>query len=252
MRRTEADRRVSDALFFTAEPVASWPAVGATFTLTGPDGRHAATVRRIRPGESIMVGDGQEQGVRGVVREVGRDTVQLEVTELGRRAASQRRLVVAQALAKGDRAELAVEMLTETGADEIVPWPAARSIVRWSGERGVRAGDKWRTTAREAAKQSRRLRIPVVTEPLTTRELVDRAARTDLTLVLHEDATTWLGEVDRPDGGDVLIIVGPEGGIAPEELEAFAAAGARLVRISDGVLRTSTAGVVAVGLLRAR
>ena len=107
-------------------------------------------------------------------------------------------------------------------------------------------------TAREAAKQSRRLRVPAVTEPLTTSGLADRAAGTGLALVLHEEATTWLTESDRPDSGEVMIIVGPEGGIAPEELSVFAAAGACPVRISDGVLRTSTAGVVAVGLLRAR
>ena len=243
---------MTEPLFFTADSVANWPAVGADFTLTGPDGRHAATVRRIRPGESILVGDGRGQGVRGVVREVGRDTVQLDVTESLAAPVPARRLVVAQALAKGDRAELAVEMLTEIGVDEIVPWPAARSIVRWSGDRGDRSLAKWRATAREAAKQSRRLRVPVVTEPLTTSELADRAERTPLTLVLHEDAPTWLGDVDRSEEGDILIIVGPEGGIVPDELKAFAGAGACPVRISDGVLRTSTAGVVAVGLLRGR
>jgi 16S rRNA (uracil1498-N3)-methyltransferase len=243
---------VSDPLFFTAEPVTAWPAVGACFTLTGPDGRHAAMVRRIRPGESIMVGDGHGQGVRGVVREVGRDTLQLEVTESLTAPNPDHRLVVAQALAKGDRAELAVEMLTEAGVDEIVPWQAARSIVRWSGDRATRAWQKWQNTAREAAKQSRRLRVPVVTKPLTTRDLADRAARTGITLVLHEEATSWLAEIGLSDASDIMIIVGPEGGIDPDELTAFVTAGGQPVRISDGVLRTSTAGVVAVGILRAR
>lgn len=243
---------MSDPLFYSAESIASWPAIGDSFTLTGPDGRHAATVRRIRAGESIMVGDGRGKGVRGVVRVVGRDTVQLEVTESLTTPVPERRLVVAQALAKGDRAELAVQMLTEIGVDEIVPWPAARSIVRWSGDRGERSVEKWRATVREAAKQSHRLRSPVVAQPLTTRDLVDRMAQADLALVLHEQATSWLGDIVVPDAGEIMIVVGPEGGIAPEELETFVGAGARSVLISDGVLRTSTAGVVAVGMLRAR
>jgi 16S rRNA (uracil1498-N3)-methyltransferase len=237
---------VTDPLFFTSDLVASWPAVGEPFTLTGPDGRHAATVRRIRAGESIMVGDGQGQGVRGVVREVGRDTVLLEVTESLSAPKRERRMVVAQALAKGDRAELAVEMLTEIGVDEIVPWPAARSVVRWSADRVERSLAKWRATAREAAKQSRRLRIPAIREPAPTAALATRVAAADLALVLHEEATDWIGDVDFPATGEIMIIVGPEGGIAPDELEAFVGASACPALISDGVLRTSTAGVVAI------
>jgi len=161
------------------------------------------------------------------------------------------RLVVAQGLAKGDSGELAVQMMTEAGVDEIVPWSAARSIVRWRGERGARALDRWVATAREAAKQARRAWLPEVSPPVTTGALARRA-----TFVLHEEAEAALSTVDLSDGGagrdQIVLVVGPEGGIAREELDCFTAAGAVPVRLGDTVLRTSTAGVAALALLSAR
>jgi 16S rRNA (uracil1498-N3)-methyltransferase len=240
---------VTTPLFFAAD--LGRPEVGSLITLDGDDGRHAVVVRRIRPGEELMVGDGRGFGVRGTVREVGRAELTLEVTEILRAPDDRGCIVVAQALAKGDRSELAVEMLTETGVSTIVPWAASRSVVRWAGDRGERSRAKWQATAREAAKQSRRLSIPEVTPPMTTLEVVRRIAGADLALVLHEEARGRLAEHPWSGEGEVLVVVGPEGGIAPEELDAFVAAGARPVSVSDGVLRTSTAGAVAVALLRA-
>jgi 16S rRNA (uracil1498-N3)-methyltransferase len=133
-----------------------------------------------------------------------------------------------------------------------VPWQASRSIVRWSPERAIRSLAKWRSTAREAAKQSRRLNVPHVSEPVTTSQLAQRAARADLALVLHEDAKQPIAEVDLPAAGTVLIIIGPEGGISEAELSELSRAGARPVSISDAVLRTSTAGVVAFAGLKLR
>jgi 16S rRNA (uracil1498-N3)-methyltransferase len=240
---------VTDPLFFAAD--LGRPEVGSLVTLAGDDGRHAVVVRRIRPGEQVMVGDGRGFGVRGCVREVGRADLTLEVVETLAPPENGRRVVAVQALAKGDRSELAVEMLTETGVATIIPWAASRSIVRWSGERGERSRAKWQATAREAAKQSRRLWVPDVTPPMTTTAVAQRIAETDLAFVLHEAATERLVDQPRPEKAEILVVVGPEGGIAPEELEAFLAAGAAAVSISDGVLRTSTAGTVAVALLRA-
>ena len=226
------------------------PSPGTTILLGGDEGRHAAVVRRIAAGETVLVSDGRGRGVRGRVVEAGKTGLRLEVLEQLSAPEPSLRVVAVQALAKGDRSELAVEMLTEVGVSEIWPWQASRSIVRWSAERGEKSLGKWRSTAREATKQSRRLVQPTLRPVLSTGQLAAALAEVDLALVLHEDADTLLREVELPAAGTVAVVVGPEGGIAPEELERFAAAGARAVSVSDAVLRTSTAGVVAVaGLL---
>jgi 16S rRNA (uracil1498-N3)-methyltransferase len=243
---------MTDPLFLLDEIADPFPIVGARLTLSGDEGRHAVVVRRIQPGEMIMIGNGRGTGVRGVVVEVRGAGLVVEVLSHLTTAAEPRCFVAAQALAKGDRSELAVEMMTEMGISEIVPWQAARSIVRWTPDRAARALSRWRSTAREAAKQSRRLQIPQVSEPVTTRQLARRVANADCALLLHEEAEEPLAEVDLPPAGTVLIMIGPEGGISAEELSELTRAGAQPVSISDGVLRTSTAGVVALAGLKLR
>ncbi|MCK9899850.1 16S rRNA (uracil(1498)-N(3))-methyltransferase [Frankia sp. Cpl3] len=233
--------------------------------LGGPEGRHAATVRRLRAGERLDVTDGAGTALECEVRSVGRD--ELECIVLRRRSVGlpSPRLVVAQALAKGDRGELAVEMMTEVGVDEIVPWAASRCVVRWDGERGERSRARWSRTAREAAKQSRRLSWPEVGGLVTTRQLAERARRSALTVVLHETASTPLAGLAVPvreqedmreqgregEPREILLVVGPEGGVADDELAAFTGNGAIAGRLGPTVLRTSTAGVVAAALVLA-
>lgn len=236
---------MSDALFLGE---LTDPHVGATVRLTGDEARHAVAVRRIQVGESVMIADGAGLAVRGEVISAAKTELVVRVGEVLRSPAVSRRISVAQALPKGDRAELAVTAMTELGVNRILAWQAARSIVRWSGERGTKALAKWQTAAREATKQSRRFAVPAVSA-VGTREVLRAIEEADLTLILHEDATRHIAEIDLPGEGEVLLIVGPEGGISPEELEAFTDAGGRPVVISDGVLRTSTAGVVALGQL---
>ena len=243
---------MTEPLFLLDNLADPLPMVGSHVRLAGDEGRHAAIVRRIRPGEIIMIGNGRGQGVRGVVLEVTGPSLIIEVINHLSSSSESRRFVAAQALAKGDRAELAVEMLTETGVDEIVPWQASRSIVRWSPDRAIRSLEKWRSTAREAAKQSRRLTVPRVSDRVSTAQLAQRVAIVDLALLLHEEAKESLAEVDLPSAGTILIIIGPEGGIAAEELRQLTQAGARSVSISEAVLRTSTAGVVALAGLMLR
>ena len=242
---------MSDPVFH-AELPSELPALGATVLLDGPEGRHAAVVRRIRPGEQVVLTDGLGRAVTGPVVATGKQSITVEVASTRTEEPPSVRFVVAQALAKGDRGELAVELLTEVGAAEILPWQASRSIVRWSGERGAKGLARWRSTVREAAKQSRRLWTPVVGEPIGTAALAERVAAADVALLLHEEADLSLADVALPRRGEVLLVVGPEGGIAPEELAALTEAGGRPTLLTPHVLRTSTAGVVACAGLMLR
>ena len=227
------------------------PAVGGEVELTGDEGRHAAVVRRLRVGEVVLVSDGNGSAVRGPVASVGKSGVVVTVAEVLHEPERPVRYVAVQALPKGERAELAVEMLTELGVDEIVPWQAERSVVRWAPDRVERGLTRWRASAREAAKQCRRFRVPTVSMPMSTAELALRIAQTDLTVVLHETALDRLGTFTLPPIGEVMFIVGPEGGLSDTELATFAAAGGRTALIADAVLRTSTAGVVALAQMQA-
>ncbi|RKN42663.1 16S rRNA (uracil(1498)-N(3))-methyltransferase [Micromonospora endolithica] len=222
--------------------------------LDGPEGHHAATVQRLRVGEELLLADGRGGTAAATVTAVGRGTLDLEVVSRGYVDAPVPRLVVVQGIAKGDRGELAVQAMTEVGVDEIVPWAAARSVTQWRGERGVRAREKWASTAREAAKQARRAWLPVVAgaPDESTTQVGRRIAGAAGAFVLHEEAEEPLTVAPLPDAGEIVLVVGPEGGITQAELDGFAAAGARPVRLGPSVLRTSTAGVAALSVLSAR
>ena len=224
--------------------------VGGSAVLDGPEGRHAATVRRLREGEELVLSDGSGAQVRCVVDEVAKDSLRLTVVERWVVPEPTPRVVLAQALVKGDRGELAVELATEAGVDAVLPWKAARCVTKWEdGPRGAKALARWRSTAREAAKQARRARVPSVGEPVTTAALAKLVGTSATTLVLHESATSPLSAVDLPARGDVLLVVGPEGGITDQELATLTEAGARVVRLGPTVLRASTAAAVALGAL---
>lgn len=183
-----------------------------------------------------------------VVTAVGRDHVTLDVRAVHTVPPPRPRLVVAQSLVKGDRGELAVELMTEVGVDTVIPWAAERSIAKWQAERGAKALAKWRSTAREAAKQSRRAWLPEVTELATTAALAKRAS-TACAIVLEADAPAKLHELALPETDDILLFVGPEGGISPAERASLKDAGAIEARLGPLVLRTSTAGAAAAAIL---
>jgi 16S rRNA (uracil1498-N3)-methyltransferase len=215
----------------------------------GDEAHHAVAVRRLRNGEPLALTDGAGTTVTGVVRATGKRRLTVEVEEVATSTEPEPRVTVVQALPKGDRGELAVEVLTEVGVATVVPWAASRSVAVWRGERADKSLARWRTTAREAAKQARRAWFPYVEAMATTAQVCTLLGSVDLAVVLHEDASTCLASLDVPVTGSLLVVVGPEGGLTDDEVAAFAAAGAHAVRLGDEVLRTSTAGVVAVAAL---
>ena len=240
---------VSSLPVFLAEQL---PAEGAETTLAGPEGRHAATVRRLRAGERLMLTDGCGELALCAVLETARDRLRLQVLRRTVEQAPALRVTLAQALVKGQRGELSVELATEAGVDAVLPWRADRCVARWDdGPRGAKALSRWRETAREAAKQSRRGWFPEVAEPVGTAALGQRCAAAAACLVLHESAADPLPSVPLPVAGELLLVVGPEGGITEAELATLTAAGGRPVRLGPGVLRSSSAGAVALGAIGA-
>lgn len=231
-------------------------APGGLFLLGGTEGRHAGVVQRRAPGERVDVVDGAGTRLVGEVAEVGPDGVHLRVTELLVEPVASPRLVLVQALAKGDRDEMAIEAATEVGVDEVVPWQAERSIVVWRGDRAAKSRARWLGTVRAAAKQSRRAHVPEVAVAVDHGALLRRVRSTveagGAVLVLHEEATEPVGTVSLPATGDLLVVVGPEGGISERETAGMIEAGAVAVRLGPHVLRTSTAGPVALSLLAHR
>ncbi|MEU3773274.1 16S rRNA (uracil(1498)-N(3))-methyltransferase [Streptomyces sp. NPDC032472] len=229
---------------------------GPRFVLDGPEGRHAVSVKRLNPGEALVLTDGRGGWAEAVVEAAeGKDRLSVAVSATGHEAEPEVRITVVQALPKGDRGELAVETMTETGVDAIVPWQASRCITQWRGDRGAKSLAKWRSTAREAGKQSRRVRFPEVAEAMSTKQVAALLAEADLAVVLHEDRahpSGALATAELPAKGSIVLVVGPEGGVSPEELALFAEAGAHPFRLGSSVLRTSTAGTAATAVLLAR
>jgi 16S rRNA (uracil1498-N3)-methyltransferase len=215
----------------------------------GGEGRHAVDVLRLTPGETVRVGDGEGTLAEGEVLSAGPEGLRVAVRARYDVPAPTPQFVLVQALPKGDRGPLAVELATELGVDRIVPWQAARCVTRWRDDRVDRGLAKWRSAARAAAKQSRRPRLPDVTDPMTTREVCGLLADADLAVVLHEQARRPLAELQIPRTGTVVVVVGPEGGLTDGEVVAFRAAGAEAVRLGPEVLRTSTAGAATLAAL---
>jgi 16S rRNA (uracil1498-N3)-methyltransferase len=225
---------------------------GETVMLSGPEGRHAAVVRRLRAGERADLSDGAGTLASGVVASVSQESVAVTVRSVVAVPAPSPRITVVQALAKGDRGELAVEMMTEVGVDAVVAWPAERSVVRWEGARGERALLKWAGVAREAAKQSRRAWIPRVSGPASLPEVARAVSAAACAIILEAGAVDRLSRLALPADGEIVLVVGPEGGISPSERSALAVAGAVGARLGPTVLRTSTAGAAAAAVLLSR
>jgi 16S rRNA (uracil1498-N3)-methyltransferase len=241
---------VVEPLFFAA--IGSDTAVGSTFVLGGPEAKHAVSVRRMTIGEAIAVSDGLGIKIRGKVLKVQKDTLEISVESVDTLEAPSTKLLLVQALAKGDRDELAIQACTELGVFGVVPWQADRSISIWKDEKKSKGQTRWQSIVTEAAKQSLRAFIPRVDEVLDSQSLIQLLQGFDQVLVLDPEATASITEITPPASGRVAIVVGPEGGMSPQELESFSRAGFSSVHLGSGVLRTSTAGMAAVSYLQAK
>ncbi|MGV8852395.1 MAG: 16S rRNA (uracil(1498)-N(3))-methyltransferase [Rhodoglobus sp.] len=224
--------------------------VGDTVSLTKAEARHAVTVSRLAVGETIAINNGAGLTVSGPITTAEHTELSITVAELQRAERSSPAVFLAQALAKADRDELAVQVATELGIDGVIPWSASRSISRWNGDKVTKGRDRWAAIVREASKQSLRTWLPDVLDLVTTKQLAAFAASTRM-LVLEPTATETLSDL-VVDDRDIVLVVGPEGGVADHELELLTAAGASTVRLGSEVLRTSTAGPAALAVLNVK
>ena len=232
-------------------PIPSDTKAGSKIKIAGAEAKHAMSVRRLQVGEAISVSDGQGQKARGKVSELSKDFLELNVESVENIERPKPQLVLVQALAKGDRDEMAVQACTELGIQTVIPWQSERSVSIWKSEKQDKHRLRWQTIATEAAKQSLRPFIPEVEKVLGTAQLIDRLQSFDLKLVLDPTSSTALTSVSLIGHQSIAIVVGPEGGISPQELEQFRSAGLSLVGLGSGILRTSTAGVAVVSYLQA-
>ncbi|WP_404433045.1 16S rRNA (uracil(1498)-N(3))-methyltransferase [Microbacterium lacus] len=234
--------------FLLAEP--SHAAPGEDVLLTGTEAHHAATVRRVRIGEAVTIGDGAGTWFEGECVTVTPREVIVRVASRREIPAPIPRVTLVQALAKGDRDELAIQAATELGVDSVVPWQAARSVSRWDAAKAEKGRARWATIVREAAKQAHRPWLPSVEPVQTTKQLLTRTQSARV-LILEPGAQNALSGLDFSGTSDIVLVVGPEGGITEEELAQFTSSGATLVRLGETVLRTSTAGPAAIAVISA-
>lgn len=244
---------MSASVFLLSPDIASSATVGHDVNLDGSEGRHAVSVQRIAAGERIELVDGAGRRISGTVASTqGKDSCTVTVEAIDDEPAPAPVITAVQAVAKGSRGELAVQMLTEAGIDAIVPWQAEHSIAKWERERADKHREKWQATVREAAKQARRARIPIIAPLTSSAAVADLIANSAVAFVLDEQSETALTSIDISTAHDVLVVVGPEGGLSDNERELFSDAGGDLVKLGPTVLRTSTAGVAALAVIASR
>lgn len=226
------------------------PSPGSRAVLTGGEARHAVTVQRLTVGEQVLLSDGRGHGVIATVTcSSGKDTLELTVGESVEKQPRKPAVTIVQALPKSERSELAVDLATQGGADRIVPWQAERCISKWNNK-AAKGVAKWRNQVIASAKQSRRFSVPEVTELATTAEIEQMIQSIDgVALLLHEEAAAPFASIDYRDLQEVLLVIGPEGGLSPSEVERFTNAGAVPVVLGPEVLRTASAAIVALSAL---
>ena len=153
-----------------------------------------------------------------------------------------------QAILKNDANKEAVDFLTQVGADEIIPWQSQHCIGKFD-DKSLR---KWQSAARESSRQSRRVRIPVISDAYSTESMISKIKGLQNIFVLHESADNRLSQIEINQEANVILIVGPEGGLSEIEINAFVTAGAKIVRLGESVLRAANAGAAAASVVMSR
>ena len=228
------------------------PAVGQAVSLDGAEAKHAIGVRRMRVGEGIQLANGLGLRVIGSVAAIATNSLQINVEQVIQEQAPQPSICLVQALAKGDRDEMAVQAGTELGIMSVIPWQADRSVSRWEGAKVEKGVSRWQSIAAEAAKQALRAFSPLVEQPVSTKQLASRVADYAAVFVLDPTAKLGISKVGLPTSGMIALVVGPEGGISDNELALLQAAGATRVHLGNSILRTSTAGLAAISVIESR
>lgn len=246
--QADGNKTVVEPLFLA--DFSSTPAIGDIVDLGGAEGKHAAIVRRMRAGENIQLTNGNGLRIRGKVADVQKNGLTVRVHQIENEKIPEIKITLIQALAKGDRDELAIQAATELGISSVIPWEAERSVTRWNGEKKLKGVARWQQIVVEAAKQSLQVRFPVVDSPADSKSIVNKIGDFDLVLVLDPTSSRGISSISIPEKGNLAIVVGPEGGISETELASLLSAGAIGVKIGEAILRTSTAGVAAISAIK--
>lgn len=225
--------------------------IGSVIDITGAEAKHAISVRRMRVGEAIQLTNKVGLRARGLVDSINGNSLKIRVNEITQEPMSKIQVTLIQALAKGDRDELAIQACTELGLLKVIPWEADRSVSRWIGLKEAKGVERWQSIVTEAAKQSLRAWHPSVELPIKATQVADLVKDFDCVLVLDPTSQNGIGAVALPNEGTVALVVGPEGGISDPELAALEKAGALRVNLGEPILRTSTAGIAALSAILA-
>ncbi|WP_138493280.1 RsmE family RNA methyltransferase [Paenibacillus pinistramenti] len=224
--------------------------------VAGEDARHITKVMRGKPGDKIIVSDGQGRVVLAELASLEPDSVTAKVLESMPETSEPRvKVDIAQSLPKGDKMETVIQKCTEIGAASFIPFLSERTIVQYDERKEGKRTARWAKIAKEAAEQAHRSRIPEVRQPLKWKGLLELFQGYDLVCLCYEKETgaqlrdiiePFASSLGREAAGRVLVIVGPEGGFTEEEVSAAEAAGAKSVGLGRRILRTETAGMAAL------
>ncbi len=225
------------------------PVVGDAVTIEGGDARHIAGALRMTAGERLTLCDGKGTDYDCVITAVERERVTLQVDAATPTTAEPTLAVTLyMGLPKGDKMELIIQKAVELGVTAIVPVAMSRCIVKLDGKDAAKKQTRWQKIANEAAGQSGRGILPAVETPISWKQALSRWEREN-TLLCYEGGGEPIGRLVTPADTAVSLVVGPEGGFDPAEVEAVTAVGGRIATLGPRILRCETAPLAAIAVL---